>query len=219
MVDPALVLTWLQGWCLARQVPPPVALRDCWRVDVGLPDQKTRYVFPAASPEIARLARAVSEPFVYIKALLTVEQLARELPPAWRLDPPRFMMRRAALDSAPALLPPPYRLEVRPDAPVPDARILTATGEVAASGQVTRVGEYAIFNVIQTEPAHRRRGLGRAVMRALDGVAREKCARQGMLMATEEGHALYESLGWQVISPYASAVIPDIQRRNQEAKA
>jgi len=219
MVDPALVLTWLRGWCLAWQTPPPVAQRDCWRVEVGLPDQKTRYVFPAASPEIARLARAVTEPCVYIKALLTVEQLRRELPSSWRLDPPRFMMRRATLDGAAAVLPPLYRLEVQSDAAVPAARVVTAYGETAASGQVTQVGDYAIYNVIQTEPAHRRRGLGRAVMRALDGVARGKGARQGVLMATGEGRALYESLGWEVISPYASAVIPDIQRANQEAKA
>ncbi|MFJ3954437.1 GNAT family N-acetyltransferase [Streptomyces libani] len=62
-----------------------------------------------------------------------------------------------------------------------------------------------VFDMIGTEPAHQRRGLGRAVMTALAGRAVERGARQGVLVASPDGRALYEAMGWRLRSPVTAA--------------
>ncbi|MGY5131575.1 GNAT family N-acetyltransferase [Streptomyces nigrescens] len=62
-----------------------------------------------------------------------------------------------------------------------------------------------VFDMIGTEPAHQRRGLGRAVMAALAGRAVEWGARQGVLVASPDGRALYEAMGWRLRSPVTAA--------------
>ncbi|AZS73665.1 hypothetical protein DDE74_24345 [Streptomyces lydicus] len=59
--------------------------------------------------------------------------------------------------------------------------------------------------MIGTEPAHQRRGLGRAVMAALAGRAVERGARQGVLVASPDGRALYEAMGWRLRSRVTAA--------------
>ncbi|PZR86805.1 MAG: hypothetical protein DI537_27805 [Stutzerimonas stutzeri] len=48
--DPPIVATWIKGWTLARETTPPTPYRGGFRVDVGWPEQKARYVFPAIMP-------------------------------------------------------------------------------------------------------------------------------------------------------------------------
>jgi hypothetical protein len=45
-------------------------------------------------------------------------------------------------------------------------------------------------------------------MKALEAIARKAGATQGVLVATSDGRALYEALGWQLHSLYTTAVIP-----------
>lgn len=72
-----------------------------------------------------------------------------------------------------------------------------AHGEVAARGSVCAVDEHAVYDRIVTEDDFRRRGLGTYVMRALTVVALEDDVTTGLLMASADGRALYEFLGWQ----------------------
>ena len=65
-----------------------------------------------------------------------------------------------------------------------------------------------VYDRIETAPAHRRRGLGRAVMAALADARRSRAASQ-VLVATDDGRALYARLGWSVYSTFATAVIPE----------
>jgi GNAT superfamily N-acetyltransferase len=67
---------------------------------------------------------------------------------------------------------------------------------VAASGHVSVVGDYAIFDRIITAPEFRRRGLGSLVMRALVALAMEHEVDEGLLIASLDGQALYRYLGW-----------------------
>jgi ribosomal protein S18 acetylase RimI-like enzyme len=75
-------------------------------------------------------------------------------------------------------------------------RLLTPDGAVAAQGMMAIVGADAVMHDIQTDPAHRRRGLGSVVMGALAERAIERGARTGLLMATTDGLHLYRKLGW-----------------------
>ena len=81
-------------------------------------------------------------------------------------------------------------------------------GSVAASGHLALDERFAIYDRIVTDPAHQRRGLGRAVMHALQALARAHGRHANVLVATAEGRALYESLGWRLHAPWATAVIP-----------
>lgn len=67
---------------------------------------------------------------------------------------------------------------------------------VAASGHVSVVGDYAVFDRIITAPEYRRRGLGSLVMRALVALALEHQVDEGLLIASLDGQALYRYLGW-----------------------
>ena len=87
-------------------------------------------------------------------------------------------------------------------------RVVAPDGTLAAAGHVALGERLAIYDRIVTEPAHQRRGLGRAVMHALQALARAHGRHANVLVATTEGRALYESLGWRLHAPWATAVIP-----------
>ena len=67
---------------------------------------------------------------------------------------------------------------------------------VAASGHVSAVEGYAIFDRIITGADFRRRGLGTLIMRALASLAQEHFVDEGLLIASVDGQKLYASLGW-----------------------
>jgi GNAT superfamily N-acetyltransferase len=85
-------------------------------------------------------------------------------------------------------------------------RVCDATGELAAKGQMALLGEAVVVDRVVTEPAHRRRGLGSYVMRALADRAVAEGATLGVLGATDEGRALYETLGWKRHSALADCI-------------
>jgi len=65
-----------------------------------------------------------------------------------------------------------------------------------------------VFDQIVTQEAHRRRGLGRMIMNGLIQRALEHGARQGALIATPDGRALYRTLGWSEWSEVTSVISP-----------
>ncbi len=201
-----LVRAWVAGWARSRGTPPPVAVPWGLRVDVGRPDQPVRHVLPQADEASVRaVAEHVSTPLTWLRAFVPAEELAPWLPPAWS---PGTQHRLMATDLRPAPAPAVdgYRLTMTDDEGVVRARVLAADGSPAAQGQAATVGAYVTFDQVVTEVAHQRRGLGSLVMRALANNAMEQGAVYGVLGATEEGRALYESLGWKVHSPLAGFI-------------
>jgi GNAT superfamily N-acetyltransferase len=205
-------LAWIRGWALTREVDPPVAHADGFHITVGLPRQAARYVFPHPSRAIAELGESITQPWVYVKAYATSEQLRALLPKRWRIEELHYMMTceaRPFPDSG--NVPAGYCVEVDDAAAATGlghVRVVAPDGTLAASGHVAMGERLAIYDRIGTEPAHQRLGLGRAVMHALQALARAHGRREGVLVATDPGRALYESLGWRLHSPWAGAVIP-----------
>jgi hypothetical protein len=210
-IDPsetaALISLWLRGWAAARGVPPPLAHGDGWRVEVGLPRQQRRHVFPHISQALHALGESIVEPWSYLKACVTADELRAALPAHWDVEAQTYFMRFDGPPPLPAPALPGYGLDVTTQGHLAVARVLAADGTLAAAGYMAVVEDAAIFDRISTEDAHRRRGLGRAVMCALDAASRTLGARRGLLAATADGYAMYRTLGWRVQSPYASAVI------------
>ena len=67
---------------------------------------------------------------------------------------------------------------------------------VAAEGTAGVLATDAVFDMVETSPRHRRRGLGRHVMSALTTWSVDQGATTGMLAASADGARLYTSLGW-----------------------
>jgi GNAT superfamily N-acetyltransferase len=208
-VDPQIVETWVKGWAISRDVPPPVRDSGSYRVDVGWPDQKARYVFPELTKDIQHLANTISEPWVFLKVCASPAMVSQLLPPHWEIQKLGFMMTcTTPMINTKAPLQDGYVLDLTVNITVPMARVLTTTGEVVASGRIAFVDDFVIYDKIETHPDHRRRGLGSVILTALESIGAARGYTKGVLVATEAGKALYESLGWQLYSLYTTAVIP-----------
>jgi GNAT superfamily N-acetyltransferase len=204
-VDDGLHAGWLAARSIARGLPQPVAEHGGLRVDTGSPSELRRYVFAGPVREIRQLALSITTPHVFIKMCGPGEQLLALMPPGWQLQPAGYLMTHAGGFDAP-VLPAGYRLEVSTEQLTTVACIRAEDGAVAASGYAAEYAGVFVFDRIVTEPAHRRRGLGRALMAALGAAQRSSTARR-VLVATEEGRALYASLGWVVHSPYSTVTM------------
>ena len=203
---------WSRGWAITREVPPPVPHADGLRIEVGLPRQARRYVFPRASQALHELGETIVQPWVFLKACATGDELRALLPARWEMQDDHFMMTSGdmSFDGSGAVAPG-YTLQVEDDAArtrQAHVHVHAEDGSLAASGHLALDERFAIYDRIVTEPAHQRRGLGRAVMHALQALARAHGRHANVLVATTEGRALYESLGWRLHAPWATAVIP-----------
>jgi GNAT superfamily N-acetyltransferase len=205
--DPDLLWRWVAARSIARGQPLPVF--DCggMRVDTGLPEEVRRHVFAAPGRGLQALLATVHTPLVYLKVCAAAADVASMLPPRWQVQPAGYFMTQ---DGPPAAMPAPvpgYRIELVQDGAVIAARILAADGAIAASGNAVEHDGVFILDRILTDPDHRRRGLGRALVAALVSMQRDSHA-QRVLVATDAGCALYTALGWRVLSPYTTIVIP-----------
>lgn len=207
VADPELLWAWLAGRSIARGLPLPVADQGGMRVDTGSAAETCRYVFAGPAPGLKALAASIRTPRIFLKMCGTGEELLALAPEGWQLQPPGYFMTHAGPAHAAPLLAPGYRLEVDRHGATIAARIHAQDGALAASGYAVQFGSAFVFDRIVTHEAHRRRGLGRALMAALAARQETGSARR-VLVATEEGRALYTALGWRVGSPYSTIVIP-----------
>lgn len=204
-VDPFLLQAWLAARSIARGLPAPVPDRGGLRVETGSDLEITRWVFARAEPGLRELAASITAPAYLLKLCGEADELRSLVTPAWEVHPLGYFMQADARPPAPALAKG-YRLEISRNGAVIEARIGTARGEPAARGCAAETAQAFVYDRIVTEAAHRRKGLGRAIMAAL-GAARAKPVPE-LLVATADGRALYATLGWKVLSPFATAAIP-----------
>ncbi|WP_020542491.1 GNAT family N-acetyltransferase [Nonomuraea coxensis] len=180
-------------------------------MDVGLPGHVARHIVADPTPEtVRRLTATLTTPGTWLKLCAPADAIAPLLPRPWLVKDHESMMttRLAGLARMTPPGPPPgYALAVTTRAGVTAARLLTPAGEVAARGQFAVSGGTAVVDRVETAPGHRRRGLGTVVMRTLATHAARRGARAGVLVATAEGQALYETLGWTLHTPVTAAVL------------
>lgn len=167
-----------------------------------------RWVFPTLCDGLRDVARDISSPRHYLKLCDTNEALRRALPFHWEIQPQNYFMEANGLANETSSLPDGYRIELSQDGPVARVRIFAPNGDLAANGTAAETMEAFVFDRIETALDHRRKGLGIAVMSALESSKKSSRSRQ-LLVATEDGRSLYERLGWIVIAPFATATIPD----------
>ncbi|MFE4823821.1 GNAT family N-acetyltransferase [Streptomyces sp. NPDC056704] len=196
-----LARSWVDGWTVSRRAPKPVDMPWGLSIQVGLPAQAVRHVLLDADVETARgLVGAITEPATWIKAFLEPDVMEPWFSPAWEPTDPGFLM---AVDLRPSVVRAPdgYTATAETADDVIRVRILAADGKLAARGQIGLTADACVFDQIVTEEAHQRLGLGTVVMGTLTNAAIENGAATGILGATVQGRALYETLDWKVLAP------------------
>lgn len=206
MIDSALQ-AWLVARSLARGLPKPVPDRGGYRVDTNSDSEVRRWVFAQIGPGLIELGRTVRLSRHFLKLCGSADDLLGALPDGWQPGAPGYFMIGDGW-SAERSLPADYVIEVDRQEAVTAVRIISSSGEVAASGYAAETHDAFVYDRIVTAPAHRRKGLGGVLMQALRGARRNRHISE-LLVATEEGRALYETLGWRMLAPYSTASIPE----------
>ena len=202
-----LLGAWLSARSIARGLPAPVAELGGYRVETGSEKELRRWVFAQDCEGLRALAREIEGPRQHLKLLASDDVLSAALDVRWALASASFFMRTDAAPVTAITLPGGYRLE-QEAGEVCEVRVVAPDGELAASGYGAETADAFVYDRIVTEPGHMRRGLGTAVMQALSAMRSDRAVPQ-LLVATAAGRALYETLGWDVIAPYATASIPE----------
>ncbi|MFJ6855500.1 GNAT family N-acetyltransferase [Streptomyces sp. NPDC091271] len=207
------VRAWVHGWALSRGAAEPDPTSWGFTVSTGPPAHAMSHVLTTAdAATVRKITAGTTRPGVRLKAFVRTESLASWIAPGWSVaDEPGYLMSTPLHPArVPALLPDGYRLRTWAQDGVTYARVCAADGTLAARGQAAVTGVTAVIDKVETQPAHRRRGLGRQIMRTLTDAAAGQGARVGLLASSAEGRALYESTGWAVSAPLANALrVPD----------
>lgn len=201
---------WAFGYCAARGYGRPVATTTPMALwfDVGKPDQAGRFILGDASGEAAAIAfAAVDAPHIYLDIAAPRDAILPHVPPHWQLRDPMWLMAAGA--DMPAARPTPdFTIEVDESAHRFEAVARDAEGSLAARGVLGIHGTVAVYDQIVTEPQFGRRGLGSAIMTELGRQAASRGVTERLLVATADGKALYERLGWTLRSDIISIISP-----------
>ena len=208
-IDPSLVAKWVRGWALSRGKPAPEAIDGGWRVQVNEPDQIARYVFPRSGESVRRLTASMAPTLTPIKICATPDDVAPVLAPPWKIDRTSPMMTKPALAGSNPIVADRYSVAVTGAGEVLIAFAVADGGDIAAGGRAALIEDVAVVDQIWTHEAHRRRKLASAIVRTLENAVLARGAQRGMLVATDAGCALYQTLGWQVYAPYTTALVPN----------
>lgn len=204
-VDPELLLAWLSARSIVRGLPSPILEKGGFRVDTNSDTELTRWVFPKMGAGLKSLARTISQPRYLLKLCGAADELQAVLPMGWFLHDPSYFMR-ASGNFAGVPVPTGYRMETRRIGKVLEAHIFSDRGALAASGYAVETQDAFIYDRIVTQPEHRRKGIGKAMMANLHSFKQNPNVPE-LLVATKEGRFLYATLGWQTVSPYSTASV------------
>ncbi|ARZ66224.1 hypothetical protein SMD11_0558 [Streptomyces albireticuli] len=164
-------------------------------------------LFEAHESAVREAAASVDVADTWIKAAVEPQDIGPWLPRGWVVDEEEAGHLMAVdLTATEPVVPEGYTASLETDDGVTYVRVLDADGGLAARGQLALLGHGAVVDQVVTEEAHRRRGLGAFVMRALADHAVAEGASLGVLGATDEGRALYETLGWKSHSRLAACI-------------
>ncbi|GAA1672529.1 hypothetical protein GCM10009830_18400 [Glycomyces endophyticus] len=202
---PDLVMAWGRGRAHSRTTAQPEPVAGGYRVAVGPPSTEIREVFHTYTPDsLAATAQRLDTPGNQVMIAGPSALLQSVVPSTWTMDEGGHLMTAEFAPLAYAV-PAGYRLAVETEGPLTVARIFHANGDLAASARLGRDGAFGVFDKVVTAPNHQRRGLGSTAMRALSTTAHALGMRFGLLVASDDGRALYEHLGWSFVSDFPGA--------------
>lgn len=195
---PDLLARWARGWAYSRGFPRPETVPGGVRVEVGEPGRRVEWVATDASDTLAGLvdtARATPEAWLSVVTDSPGSVRPWFTEGGLQADGEEALMSIDLADHGSRGLPEGYGAEMEREGGI--IVVTVRAGETAAAtGRIAVIGTDAVADRIQTDPEHRRRGLGGAVTALLVSAAREAGAVRGLLVASEMGEPLYAGLGW-----------------------
>jgi GNAT superfamily N-acetyltransferase len=213
---------WVAGWARARDVGTGVVAG--WPI-VHLRSTSRAFELVCAEPDTDAWETLLDDIAGDRTAMLTLvsatpDRYLADLPHGVRVDrDDEVLMQLPATSNSPGIDENPLHTLGRARTSLPDLtpydiehdladdRVtvrLNVDHTVAAEGTAAVVGADAVFDRIETAPAHRRRGLGAWVMAELGRLVVERGATTGLLVASPDGAALYRRLGWTELAPVRS---------------
>jgi hypothetical protein len=203
----AIATAWATGWTLTRNKSSPVPQPYGCKIDLGHPEHLERHVVVEFDPDILQaLTSKLQTPGTWLKVCASPEKVTPLLHENWQVQAPEYLMA-VTLDETAAGTHHGYQLSLSTSGAVTDAELRELDGQLAAKGKVAVSDGYATFDQIITEVAHQRKGLGRVIMAALVKLSIAQGASVGVLVATEQGRALYQAIGWSMVSPVTAAIV------------
>ncbi|MBV6323551.1 GNAT family N-acetyltransferase [Duganella violaceipulchra] len=174
---------------------------------MGLPEHLERHVVVDDDEGILlELIDKLHTPGTWLKVCAHPEKVIPLLHENWQVQAPEYLMA-VALQGAVAGPHDGYLLSLSTTGAVTEAELRDVDGQLAARGRVAHSDGVATFDQIVTELLHQRKGLGRVIMATLVNASIAQEASVGVLVATEQGRALYQAIGWAMVSPVTAAVI------------
>lgn len=194
------VSAYVVGWAVSRGAPKPIATEFGWYVATGQAHESERHVpVRGRALDVLAVAETLRAPLACLKFAGQYADWRPLFGREWTDNPVGWFMT-STLTSTPNV---PLRIgtaQVTQDGDLIAATIML-DGEVIASGRTGMAGEWCVPDRIRTSEQHRRQGLGTTVMRLLLNEAYKEGARRAVLDASEDGRALYEAMGWSMLSP------------------
>lgn len=203
--DEQLLRTWIAGWSACRGYEPH---DDGRTTSVRLTDQQDRqdetehFLFEPPTGLFLEVARETGDDPRRLLTVVTnrMQELIDAAGPGLRVTDRQQSLMSVDMHGQDVEDPRPpgdgFTLERSSEGRCRGV-VVRIDGELAARGYVSVVDDYAVYDRIVTEERFRRRGLGSYVMRALTAGVLEDDVTMGLLMASADGRALYEFLGWQ----------------------
>lgn len=200
---------WHNAWSLSRELPLPTKFKSGYKVDVGYEKQKARYVFAELNDDIIQLSETIHENWIFLKVCASPAEIKNKIAERWVIQPQGYIMSCFSPMNIPNVsLPNGYKIVFESYESTTMVNIVGYDGELASTGRVVIIDELAVFDRILTYDKHKRKGLATFLIKELERIALSKDVHQNILVATEQGKLLYESLGWKTDSLYTSVVIP-----------
>lgn len=202
----ALTRRWAAGWAHTRGLETGEVAG--WPLlYVGSASRATEIV--CAEPDegtwTALLERLVGEPGTMLSVVsVRPGRYLEKLPAGVRVDrdDQTLMLRRHGTFGRPSpqvVDVTEYRIDREDDGD--RTRIQLVSGDrVAAEGTVGLFGRDCVYDMVETTPGFRRRGLAGWVMNELAREVTRRGATTGLLAATAEGAGLYRTLGWSDVA-------------------
>lgn len=202
---PDLVMAWGRGRAISRSTPPPVAVPGGFRAHVDASSGRVRHVLHTHTADvIERITAEQTAAGSQLRLAGPTSALHDAIPPDWTMDAAGHLMT-APFTPHRSGVPEGYRITVTTEGELTVAVAWETNGSPAASARLGRSGAFGVFDQVQTSPAHRRRGLGTALMDALSHRAVDLGMTTGLLVGSDEGRMLYEALGWTYRSDFPGA--------------
>ena len=194
---------WVYGWCASRGFDAPQPVGDAFWSYPHEDGRERELLWPDPETDIdadllATIGASSRPTWVTVAThdVSGTQGLLAErgvVPAGW----PEWLMSSELVVDGAAVCPDGFTSTVDRRDGVLVGEIRGADNELACSGQMALTpGGAAVADRIMTEEGFRRQGFGRFMMTELGRAARDAGATYGLLIASVEGHALYEAMRW-----------------------